>query len=51
LQHVIRKRIDDDARLSEQRAFLLADDTALAMAVGEYGVNAEPFAFVHGDAA
>ena len=51
LQHVIRKRIDDDDRLDEQRSFLLEDDTALAIAVGEYGIAAEPFAFVHGDTA
>lgn len=51
VQHIIRKRIDDDARLAEQRSFLLGDEVALAMTTNEGGITAEPFAFMHGDEA
>lgn len=51
VQHIIRKRIDDDARLAEQRSYLLGDEVALAMATDECGITAEPFAFMHGDEA
>lgn len=53
LQHVIRKRIDDDERLDRQRGFLLGDELALAMVTDDQndaaGVMREPFAFLHGD--
>lgn len=50
--HVIRKRIDKDERLAQQRRYLLGDDDALAMAVagGQDQRTLEPFAFMHGSA-
>jgi hypothetical protein len=51
VQRIIRKRIDDDRRLDEQRSFLLGDEVALAMVTDDCGVSAEPFAFMHGDEA
>lgn len=49
VQRIIRKRIDDDRRLAEQRSFLLEDELALAMTTNECGATLEPFAFMHGD--
>ncbi|MET0179109.1 MAG: hypothetical protein ABW194_01340 [Novosphingobium sp.] len=49
LQHVIRKRIDDDGRLDDQRRFVLGDAVALAMVANDLGCRAEPFAFMHDD--
>jgi len=51
VQRIIRKRIDDDQRLADQRAYLLGDDVALAMVTNESGIAEEPFAFMHGDEA
>ena len=51
VQRIIRKRIDDDRRLDEQRSFLLGDEMALAMVTDDCGVAQEPFAFMHGDEA
>jgi hypothetical protein len=51
VQRVIRKRIDDDGRLAEQRSFLLGDELALAMVTDDTGIAEEPFAFMHGDEA
>ena len=51
VQRIIRKRIDDDRRLEEQRSFLLEDELALAMVTDDCGVAQEPFAFMHGDEA
>jgi hypothetical protein len=51
VQRIIRKRIDDDHRLEEQRSYLLGDDLALAMVTNDCGVTQEPFAFMHGDEA
>jgi hypothetical protein len=51
VQRVIRKRIDDDDRLAEQRTYLLGDDLALAMVTDDCGAAQEPFAFMHGDEA
>jgi hypothetical protein len=51
VQRVIRKRIDDDERLAEQRSFLLGDELALAMVTDDAGIAEEPFAFMHGDEA
>lgn len=58
LQRIIRQRICNDARLRSQRDFILGCDVALAMAAAASdasahgcavtGVEAEPFAFVHG---
>ena len=50
VQRVIRKRIDDDERLIQQRSFLLEDELALAI-VSDDGAAQEPFAFMHGDEA
>ncbi|MEO7542763.1 MAG: hypothetical protein ABIT04_04015 [Novosphingobium sp.] len=48
LTHVIRKRIDKDERLEEQRRFILGNETALAMAAEGSELRLEPFCFLHG---
>ena len=49
LTHIIRKRIDKDERLDEQRRFILGDETALAMTASGSDTRLEPFCFMHGD--
>lgn len=46
LRRIIRKRIDNDMRLDEQRHYLKGDSMARAVAMRGRAVN-EPFAFVH----
>lgn len=46
LRRIIRKRIDSDERLAEQRAFLGGDAKALAAGSGQTKVG-EPFAMIH----
>lgn len=46
LRRIIRKRIDNDDRLAEQRAYLKGDGMARAVAMRGRAVD-EPFAFVH----
>lgn len=47
LRRVIRKRIDNDWRLAEERAFRTGDAMGLAVNTPEGRHRAEPFAFVH----
>lgn len=44
LLRIIRKRIDQDTRLAEERSFRIGDEVGQAMAAGG---EAEPFAFMH----
>jgi hypothetical protein len=46
LRRIIRKRIDSDERLADQRAFLGGDAKALATGTGNSG-GGEPFAMIH----
>jgi len=47
VRRVVRKRIDDDGRLAQQRGFLLGDPDALTF-TGQPGASPpEPFAFLH----
>lgn len=48
LTHIVRKRIDKDERLAEQRRFILGDETALSMTVEGAALRMEPFCFMHG---
>ena len=48
LTHIVRKRIDKDERLAEQRRFILGDEAALAMTVDGMALRMEPFCFMHG---
>jgi hypothetical protein len=47
LRRVIRKRIDNEARLAAERAFQCGDDVSFAMAQNDDEGPREPFAFMH----
>lgn len=51
VQRVIRKRIDDDKRLDRARAFRLGDASGLGFERDASSTRAEPFAFLHREAA